>query len=787
MKIQKLKNIKNYKSFTNFEWQKFLNNDPFHNEMNILYGENGSGKSSICNILKNLSDNKDFGKNKPDEVCITLDEGDKKFSVNNWDSKVQKESMLFFDREFVTKNVHEYERKTTKDGQEQQSGKLIIEFDSDAINLRDTRDKSKKAKEVQDEKVEKFKNTNKDILNRSLSDEDKDLFNKYKARSDNDTSTERASLDKERKEIEKALDQDNLLQKKSSEIQKDVNLLSINLENLKFSTLEKYKDLFNFDLKEKTKIEAESELVKIIKEHKHFFDEGMALRESHPNKCPFCQSDKQEDSIKNVIDLYNQIYDSVYKNSVSIFEQNKKNLIDEISTIKTAINNYDPTSIFIELKRLEQNYKIPDIYSSEEEKIFRVTKINFIDNLLNKILSLSKPNKEDITEDYNLAKNEFVLIEKIFSDISNLIQNKNIIIQRFKTDNTDDKLQKRITLNSQRLNGINIEILFIDSKKTKQINEKIDKEKQLQELQKELSALDVTYKAHLKMYEEYCSGNAFTNILKKIEEYFKKFKFNFKLELRKESTGNKNEFPFAFKVLDIDGNERDFKDGLSEGEVQVLSLCFFFAFLDIQDNKTEKILIFDDPITSLDNSNLASLVDLIAEEKSNFSQTFVFTHHRAFYKFLRKRFYKHCQEYSLIRNKKTFGGSFICKGEKEQFLDRLGDFENHLLQIQPANLDTELKVVEYGQFLRYEVERYIKNTLLHWDADSNFSLAIDGVKNNKQISDDDLNEIKDIYSFCNWTTSHVDVGEDNGLEQLKQKIADFMRIVKPTVNTITTP
>jgi AAA15 family ATPase/GTPase len=81
MKIQKLKNIKNYKSFTNFEWQKFLNNDPFHNEMNILYGENGSGKSSICNILKNLSDNKDFGKNKPDEVCITLDEGDKKFSV----------------------------------------------------------------------------------------------------------------------------------------------------------------------------------------------------------------------------------------------------------------------------------------------------------------------------------------------------------------------------------------------------------------------------------------------------------------------------------------------------------------------------------------------------------------------------------------------------------------------------------------------------------------------------------------------------------------------------------
>jgi len=208
-----------------------------------------------------------------------------------------------------------------------------------------------------------------------------------------------------------------------------------------------------------------------------------------------------------------------------------------------------------------------------------------------------------------------------------------------------------------------------------------------------------------------------------------------------------------------------------------LSLCFFFAFLYIQKDKKQKVLVFDDPITSLDNSNLSCLVDLIAEEQKDFSQIFVFSHHRTFFKFLRKRFDKHCNEYNLIRNKKEFGGSFICKSKSDKFLDKLKNFETDLAKIPPASLDVELKVVEYGQYLRYEVERHIKNNLLHWNA-NDFPTAIDGVKCNKEIDDGDLDKIKQIYSFCNWTTSHVDVGDDHGLGQLKTKIADFVAIVK---------
>jgi len=173
---------------------------------------------------------------------------------------------------------------------------------------------------------------------------------------------------------------------------------------------------------------------------------------------------------------------------------------------------------------------------------------------------------------------------------------------------------------------------------------------------------------------------------------------------------------------------------------------------------------------------LSCLVDLVGEEQKNFTQTFILTHHRTFFKFLRNRFDKHCQEYNLIKNNKEFGGSFICKSNPEKFLTKLKNFETDLAKIPPDSLDVELKIVEYGQYLRYEVERYIKNTLLHWDADRNFSLAIDGIKKNKHISNESLNKIKGIYSFCNWTTSHIDVGDDNGLGQLKSKISEFVSI-----------
>lgn len=779
MKLKSIKKIKGYKSFQDFDWQPFLNNETFHDEVNILYGENGSGKSSIANLLKNVSENKDLGKYKPAEACLVFDDGEKKYPVNDdWDNKIAKDSILFFDREFVDKNVHlGHRRDTTQNGQEQESGKMIIEFDSDAINLRGVRDKAKKAKDEQDQKIKDFNSANKDTLAFVLTDDEKTFFQSYKDKSEEEIKTAKQTLGKDKKEDEKSLETDQGLQKKVASIQSDIKSLPTEEVEITLSDEKTYQAIFDFDLKEQAKIEAEQTLIDKVKTHKSFFETGFEIRKTHQNQCPFCQSENEEAGIKKIVDLYEQIYDTTYKTQVQQFDKDKQTLIDEISQITQAVSDFDLNSIFLELKKLDQNYKIPNIYSVDDEKTYKKPATKELKELSGKITKLAKPNKENIKELYVKVKTEFEVIEAFFKSIGDFVEQKNKLITKFKTDNTDEKLQTRIASSSKRITEIEKELVFINGNKIKEQQEKEQKEKDQKALKDVFAMLKTEYDTALKEYEDHCSTKAFSNLLTKIQEYFKNFNFSFKLEPKTAPTGNKTEFPFAFKVLDLEGNERDFKEGLSEGEIQVLSLCFFFAFLDIQKDKKQKVLVFDDPITSLDNSNLSCLVDLIAEEQKNFSQIFVFSHHRTFFKFLRKRFDKHCHEYNLIRNKKEFGGSFICKSKSDKFLDKLKNFETDLAKIPPASLDVELKVVEYGQYLRYEVERHIKNNLLHWNA-NDFPTAIDGVKCNKEIDDGDLDKIKQIYSFCNWTTSHVDVGDDHGLGQLKTKIADFVSIVK---------
>ena len=252
MKLKSIKKIKGYKSFQNFTWQPFLNNETFHDEVNILYGENGSGKSSIVNLLKNVSGNKDFGKYKPVEACLVFDDGEKKYSVNNdWDNKISKGSVLFFDREFVDKNVHlGHRRDTTQNGQEQESGKMIIEFDSDAINLRSIRDKAKKAKDEQDQKIKDFDFANNDSLTFSLTNDEQLFFDKYKYKSEEEIKTAKQTLGKEKKEAERSLETDQGLQIKVASIQSDIKSLPTEEVKISLSDEQIYQDIFDFDLKD---------------------------------------------------------------------------------------------------------------------------------------------------------------------------------------------------------------------------------------------------------------------------------------------------------------------------------------------------------------------------------------------------------------------------------------------------------------------------------------------------------------------------------------------------------
>ena len=788
MKLKAIKTIKHYKSFQDFVWQSFFNNNEFHPDVNILYGENGSGKSSVCNILKNVSQNKPFiTPHKPDEVCLLFDDGEYTYpsNSNEWDRLKNQDDILFFDREFVDENIHlGHTRDTQKDGQEQNSGKMIIEFDSNAIKLRDIRQETKIAKYAQEKILKKFKTDNKDLLSFSLSDKEYRFFKKYQNQSKEEIKKIKSDSTKKIQALEKTLETDNSSQKIVNGIQ-SIEELKTQENDIFLSDYKKYQAVFNFDLKKQTKIEAEQTLIEKLQLHQDFFETGFEIRKVHVGQCPFCQSKNEEKNIAKIIKAYNEIFNDVYKKQSQQFADNKQVLNAELQEIEQKIKNFDLKSIFLSLAEFSQEYTIKNLYFADEQKAYKKPSAKKISELIDKIFDLKTPIKDNIKSLYDETKNEFEALGRFFKDIEKFVGKKNMLIKQFKADNTDEKLKKRILANSTKLEEIEQQILFLNEKKIESQQKKELKKKELQTIQKSFDDTEKKYKEAKKKYEKYCSKEVFTKPLKKIEEYFKKFNFSFKLELKTERLGNKEEFPFAFRVLDAEENERDLKEGLSEGELQVLSLCFFFAFLDIHKDKKNKILIFDDPITSLDNSNLSNLVDLIEQEQKNFSQIFVFSHHRTFFKFLRKKFQtgkkdNFGNEYNIIRNQKEFGGSFICKSKSGGFRDKLEKFELDVYDKaqNEISINIELKIIEYGQYLRYEVETLIKNDLLFWHADSNFLVAIKGIKDNKKIKDDDLDKINEIYKFCNWTTSHVDVGDDCGRRLLKDKIDAFILIAK---------
>ncbi|MBU2543460.1 AAA family ATPase [Patescibacteria group bacterium] len=781
MKIQKIQNIQGYKSFQNYTWHTFCNSETFHTKTNLLYGENGSGKSSLCNILKSVSQNKDFIRYSPKSVKIQIDSASYEYTSNNWISRIDKDSILFFDREFVDSNVHlGRDRGTQQDQQEQKSAKLIIEFDAEAIKLRTERDRLIQIKNVRNSKFDEYREENRSILDFNLTNEEEISYKKYKNR-------DKVGVDKAKKKIEDEKNELTVRTKRNRKLLESVNEiqqiqeLENNPVNLLLSKQAVYQALFTFKIREKTKIQAEQELVDKIRQHKDFFETGIEIRDVHPKRCPFCQSTRNEGDIKKIISAYSYLYDESYKQQISAFESVKQELIDELDLIQKTIRNIELDTFFLALKNLSDKYSIKNIYLLQEERQFRKNiELTKISELKKKIQNLTKPNKEDISAIYKEARKEFEVAKKTFDDFAKLTQKKNKLIVSFKSDHTDEKLVGRIDTGERLLSKLEIELDFIRSNKIDREKLRRQKRKELDRHQKKFEKAKSEYILIRDKYEEYCSTEAFTKTLSKIESYFNYFNFSFKLLLDTQNrhTGSTKELPFAFKVIDLEGNERDLREGMSEGEVQVLSLCFFFAFLDIQADKNQKILVFDDPITSLDDSNLSNLVDLLAIEKDKFSQAFIFTHHRTFFKFLRKRFKDKCCEFNLIRNKKHLGGSFICKSQEERFTQKLKDFETHLTQIaqNPHGFDIELKIVEYGQYLRYETEYFIKCRLLHWNESSEFGKVVEGIKENKKVTDADLDKIKQIYSFCNWTTSHVDVGDDHGLAQLKEKVADFVVI-----------
>ena len=261
-----------------------------------------------------------------------------------------------------------------------------------------------------------------------------------------------------------------------------------------------------------------------------------------------------------------------------------------------------------------------------------------------------------------------------------------------------------------------------------------------------------------------------------------KFNLSFTLE-HIQPAPNTRDYSFSFKIKDQKGNEREFKDGLSEGERQLISLAFFFAINENLPNKDKTVLIFDDPITSLDSPNLKILAELIHKKTQEFEQVIVFTHHALFFKYLAKCENPSPYKFGVLKNGEVFGGSFMFFDPGFDLTAEMQKCNQEINQnAQKGSLKPEEIALKYGQLLRLAIEKFIKNDLLMWDKEKKFDEVTESLKQGKskmaKLSDDDLEVMTNMYKYCNYSNLlHADKETPSALSELMTHIDKFVKIL----------
>lgn len=154
-----------------------------------------------------------------------------------------------------------------------------------------------------------------------------------------------------------------------------------------------------------------------------------------------------------------------------------------------------------------------------------------------------------------------------------------------------------------------------------------------------LRTLETAY-PQLVQQQEVAAATFFTNYKNRINHYLATvFKTPFRIDdvIHIPPRGMATQSKIGYK-LTIDGQDISFdpnqsrsaKDCLSEGDKSTIALAFFLSKMDIDPGLSNKVLVFDDPLSSFDSNRRMCTVELIKNLFPNVKQLIVLSHNEHF-------------------------------------------------------------------------------------------------------------------------------------------------------------
>lgn len=652
--ITKVKLLKNIGKFYNYlakgeglDWHKNT----------FIFAPNAYGKSTLVNVLRSLCDNdpkvirarKTLGSVAAPEAIIVIDGVSHMFNGTRWDRPLP--SIKIFDAPFIYANIlaHEIGHEHKRNIHRIIIGAQGIKLDEELTDLK-TMEKYKR-KEVAD-LIEQFDH---DGFTFSL-----DEFLAITPAEENEVGPRIQKMEQDIKSKEsETVVQDLRFPCKVTEPSFDLSPAKL-LAPKKLTAVHESAErqvLAHIDRNFKDKMQA-----------RQFIRQGLDLMQAD---CPFCGQDLKNATF--LLKSYREFFDEEFRDyqrdvAQQVASLMKWNLDNELTALVSTHNSN--LAILSNWRPYLGEIGLPDASDMVEKCRPKLTELKG-----NVQAELEKKQK-DPNIDTDMSKFDTLTTE--LSVLNTTIQAYNAAVSTF-----TEKAQRYV----ENLSKLDVASIREALAKEQQIKMRFSPEwkkwaTDYPTAKKE--AVDLLQQKNKKQKElEDYTEKIFVTYQKRINEILLALRADYKITGLVSKVDNKSKeaySDFSFLILDrevpLSVRQDDapcFKNTLSEGDKSTLAFAFFIASLEHEPDLDKDIVIFDDPLSSLDENRRLGTVRILAELSNRFEQLCVFTHKRDFLGML----YDCIQEKSVLQVKSDSSGSrfepFDMEEERKADIARLFD------------------------------------------------------------------------------------------------------------------
>ena len=630
-KIEKITSVGKFRDFT-------AKGNISFNYFTLLYADNGAGKTTLASILRSLMNgdknliHKRLSTNSKADQMVQIFEKDStgakktySFGKSGWGKTL--DNIEIFDIFFVNENI--YSGLDISDEHKKNLHHFIV--GAEGVEIKNKIIKNKHGREQL--KIELEKITEQIILKvgyNLIEDEVKD-FIRIK-------STEALNIDAKIRRAQ--IELKNALAQKTISRYPELPLLEKWTTSIDFINLIK-------DIQSTTKTIQDKALEKMFAEHtvelaentvenpedwlRIGFDYVAHKIELSKNKileevdCPFC---KQELSSKlEIINAYTQVFNDEFNNYLEKLNKHLSKVSKfNLEVLLNSKNSAKKT--FVERIEFWQEYIKTNIPA------FKL---------------VSSSNAEKLKDSFSILKNAVETKAKNPSKAGSGIAVRNFQFLFNQVNTNIDVLNKEINLYNASIRTFKRELkdpLIVENElqllqRTKQRFEKdvIDLCNDYIRIFKVNKQLEDKY-TQLSRDEEAASNKFISTYAKQINYYLQDvFDTPFQIKNMQHGIrkGKGKDAKVEYELL-LDRNpisfhtEDDFcvRECLSEGDKSTIAFSFFLSKLEIDPKLSDKILVFDDPLSSLDSNRRHTTVKLILEISKKIHQTIVLSHNENF-------------------------------------------------------------------------------------------------------------------------------------------------------------